>query len=78
MHCTESDIVIGIIESFSDYCYHCSDSRFICPSAKGQEREEGESPEHTSRGAGCRLAGGLQPGRPVPGGQLQEAPEASL
>lgn len=78
-----SDTKIGIVESFcycyggNNYYYH-HDSRFIRPGAKGKERQEGKSPERTPSGAGRRLAGRLQPRRSVPGGQLQEAPEAPL
>lgn len=76
----DSDAVIGVVKSCFDDCDYCDyyDSRFVSPSAEGKEGEEGESPERAPRGAGRRLAGRLQPGRPVPGGQLQEAPEAPL
>ena len=75
----DPDTVTGVMDSVYCYYHHdCSGSRFVGPCAQGEEGQEGESPELTPSGAGCRLAGWLQPGRLVPGGQLQEAPEAPL
>lgn len=75
----DPDIVTGVVDSIY-CCYHHDYSafRFVRPGAQGEEGQEGESPELTPSGAGCRLAGWLQPGRLVPGGQLQEAPAAPL
>ena len=74
----DPDIVTGVVDSI--YCYHhdYSGFRFVSPGAQGEEGQEGESPELTPSGAGCRLAGWLQPGCLVPGGQLQETPAAPL